>query len=72
VGWCQNNEKELGAARKFSFKHIQTKQKIDTVLEADSLLIMKGKIQENWLHSLPKTTKVKFPRVNLTFRNIYT
>ena len=83
MGWHQDNEKELGekpviaslslgAARKFSLKHIQTKQKIDIVLEAGSLLIMKGKTQENWLHSLPKTTKVKFPRVNLTFRNIYT
>ena len=45
---------------------------VDIVLEAGSLLIMKGKTQENWLHSLPKTTKVTFPRVNLTFRNIYT
>ena len=83
MGWHQDNEKELGekpviaslsfgAARKFSLKHIRTKQKIDIVLESGSLLIMKGETQENWLHSLPKTTKVKFPRVNLTFRNIYT
>ncbi|REE80889.1 alkylated DNA repair dioxygenase AlkB [Lutibacter oceani] len=83
MGWHQDNEKELGknpviaslsfgAARKFSFKHIQTKQKVDIVLEPGSLLLMKGETQENWLHSLPKTSKVKFPRVNLTFRNIYT
>ena len=83
MGWHQDNEKELGknpviaslslgTTRKFAFKHIQTKQKVDIVLEAGSLLIMKGKTQENWLHSLPKTTKVTFPRVNLTFRNIYT
>lgn len=60
----------LGATRKFSFKHKKTKETIDITLENGSLLIMKGSTQSNWLHSLPKSTKVKSPRINLTFRTI--
>ncbi|RXP44577.1 alpha-ketoglutarate-dependent dioxygenase AlkB [Lutibacter sp. HS1-25] len=79
MGWHQDNEKELGvnpaiaslslgATRKFSFKHIQTKQKVDLFLEAGTLLLMKGATQEKWMHSLPKTKNVQKPRINLTFR----
>jgi alkylated DNA repair dioxygenase AlkB len=82
MGWHQDNEKELGenpaiaslslgAARKFSFKHIKTKQKIEMVLNSGTLVLMKGATQEKWLHSLPKTKKIKLPRVNLTFRNFH-
>ncbi len=60
----------FGAERKFSFKHKQTQERIDISLENGSLLVMKGKTQENWLHRLPPTTKVKTPRINLTFRTI--
>jgi len=60
----------LGAERKFSFKHKITKQAVSIILQNGSLLVMKGTTQSNWLHSLPKTTKVKTPRVNLTFRTI--
>lgn len=60
----------LGAARKFSFKHKITKEKRDIVLDNGSLIIMKGKTQSSWLHSLPKSVKVKHPRINLTFRTI--
>lgn len=60
----------LGAERKFSFKHKNTKQKIDLFLADGSMLIMKGTTQSNWLHSLPKTKKVVTPRINLTFRTI--
>jgi len=31
---------------------------------------MKGATQENWLHSVPKATRVMEPRINLTFRNM--
>jgi len=58
----------FGATRKFSFKHKETKETVSLELEAGSLLIMKGEIQKHWLHSLPKTTKVSVPRINLTFR----
>ncbi|TZG00385.1 alpha-ketoglutarate-dependent dioxygenase AlkB (plasmid) [Chryseobacterium panacisoli] len=60
----------FGAERKFLFKHKKTKEKAEIFLENGSLLIMKGTTQDNWLHRLPPTTKVKTPRVNLTFRTI--
>lgn len=60
----------FGAERKFSFKHKISKEKIDILLENGSLLVMKGKTQENWLHRLPPTKKITLPRVNLTFRTI--
>jgi alkylated DNA repair dioxygenase AlkB len=62
----------FGAARKFLFKHKQTKQTISMVLETGSLLVMKGTTQANWLHRLPPTTKISQPRINLTFRTIQT
>jgi alkylated DNA repair dioxygenase AlkB len=79
MGWHQDNEVEmvagssiasmsLGAARMFAFKHAATKERIDIALENGSLLDMKGTIQNNWYHSLPKTKKVKQLRINLTFR----
>ena len=60
----------LGAERKFSFKHKETKQKIDIILERGSLLVMKDTTQTNWMHRLPPTKKVNSPRINLTFRTI--
>jgi len=60
----------LGAERKFSFKHKQTKETISLILEHGSLLVMKDVTQSNWLHSLPKSKKITLPRINLTFRTI--
>lgn len=79
MGWHQDNEKEilagssiasvsLGVARKFAFKHAQTDERVEIELAQGSLLDMKGSIQQNWYHSLPKTKKVKKVRINLTFR----
>lgn len=79
MGWHQDNEVEmvaessiaslsLGAVRKFAFKHATTNERLDIELENGSLLEMKGSIQNNWYHSLPKTKKVKQMRINLTFR----
>lgn len=81
MSWHSDAEKELkkngaiaslslGAERKFAFKHKQTKQRIPILLERGSLLLMKGETQSNWLHHLPKTTKVTTPRINLTFRTM--
>ncbi|MDX2130205.1 MAG: alpha-ketoglutarate-dependent dioxygenase AlkB [Chloroherpetonaceae bacterium] len=58
----------LGAERKFRFKHKRTKEQIEITLEHGSLLLMRGETQRAWLHELPKSAKVKTPRVNLTFR----
>ncbi|KIC63483.1 alpha-ketoglutarate-dependent dioxygenase AlkB family protein [Chryseobacterium taiwanense] len=60
----------FGAERKFLFKHKATKEKVEIFLENGSLLVMKGTTQDHWMHRLPPTTKVKTPRVNLTFRTI--
>lgn len=60
----------LGAERKFSFKHKESKERIDLHLEHGSLLMMMDKTQTHWLHRLPPTKKVNQPRINLTFRTI--
>jgi alkylated DNA repair dioxygenase AlkB len=81
MGWHSDGEKDLkkhgaiaslsfGAERKFAFKHKQTKEKCEFLLEHGSLLVMTGTTQEHWLHRLPPTKKIKTPRVNLTFRTI--
>jgi alkylated DNA repair dioxygenase AlkB len=83
MAWHSDNEVELGenniiasislgAARPFLFKHKNSLQKIGVTLNNGSILVMKGATQGNWLHSLPKTTKVQTPRINLTFRTILT
>lgn len=81
MAWHSDGEKDLkqngtiaslsfGAERKFLFKHKDTKQTINIVLEKGSLLAMKGTTQKHWLHRLPPTKKVTTPRINLTFRTI--
>lgn len=81
MAWHSDGEKDLkkngaivslsfGAERKFAFKHKNTKEKIELVLEHGSLLTMKGITQAHWLHRLPPTKRISKPRVNLTFRTI--
>lgn len=81
MAWHSDGEKDLkkhgaiasltfGAERKFGFKHKLSKETIYVHPEHGSLLIMKGSTQDHWLHRLPTTTKVKSPRINLTFRTI--
>ena len=81
MAWHSDGEKDLkkegaiaslsfGAERKFSFKHKQSKEKVDFILTHGSLLVMKGTTQAFWLHRLPPTKKVSTPRINLTFRVI--
>lgn len=79
--WHSDAEKELkrnsaiaslsfGADRKFSFKHKKTNKTVSLLLQHGSLLVMKENTQTNWLHCLPKTTKINHARINLTFRTI--
>ncbi len=81
MAWHSDGEKDLkkngaigslslGAVRKFSFKHKNTKLPVSIILEKGSLLVMKGATQTHWLHRLPPTKKVNTPRINLTFRTI--
>ncbi|HSF33315.1 MAG TPA: alpha-ketoglutarate-dependent dioxygenase AlkB [Candidatus Tectomicrobia bacterium] len=82
VSWHSDDEPELGrdpvigsvsfgATRSFQFKHKQNRtlrQKIE--LPHGSFLLMRGPTQHCWLHQVPKETKVRGPRINLTFRVI--
>lgn len=81
MGWHSDDEKSiergsciasvsLGAERKFSFKHRRSGETASIVLETGSLLVMKGETQIHWLHSLPKSKRVKEARINLTFRRM--
>ena len=82
MGWHSDDEKELGgnptiasvsfgAEREFRFRHKNDKNlKTSVNLESGSLLVMKGEVQKYWHHQLPKTAKIKNPRINLTFRKI--
>lgn len=83
MAWHSDGEKDLekhgtiasvsfGAERKFAFKHKISKEKVSLLLEHGSLLLMKGKTQDHWLHRLPPTTIIHKPRINLTFRKINT
>jgi len=81
MGWHSDDEKSIegnstiasvsfGAERRFSFKHKQSKKIISVSLENGSLLLMEDATQKNWLHGLPKSTKITLPRINLTFRTM--
>lgn len=81
MGMHQDSEKELltggsiaslsfGAERKFVFKHLETKEKVELLLEDGSLLEMKGMTQRCWQHGLPVSRKIFQPRINLTFRQM--
>jgi alkylated DNA repair dioxygenase AlkB len=82
MGWHADNEKvlgenpviasiSLGGVRRFQWKHKTKSLKKELALEHGSLLLMKGSMQHFWKHQLPKTTKQISPRINLTFRKIY-
>lgn len=81
MGWHSDAEKDLeenaaiaslsiGATRKFVFKHKETNEKVELLLENSSLLLMKGTTQKHWLHTLPPTKTILPSRINLTFRKI--
>ena len=81
VGWHSDGESDLkkdgaiaslslGAERKFVLKHRQTNEKVELFLEHGSLLVMKGRTQTCWLHTLPITKRVLKLRISLTFRTI--
>jgi alkylated DNA repair dioxygenase AlkB len=82
MAWHSDDEKELvkngciaslsfGAERKFMLKHRKTKETKSILLETGSLLTMEAETQSYWLHQLPKSTKVKTARINLTFRMMH-
>ena len=84
MSWHSDNEKSLGkepiiaslsygAERLFQLRHKKDLEQplIELKLANGSLLVMKGKLQENWNHRLVKSKKIQTPRLNLTFRMVY-
>jgi alkylated DNA repair dioxygenase AlkB len=81
MAWHSDDEKSLarnstiasvslGAEREFRLKHKRLNEKVSVLLESGSLLVMRDATQTHWLHSIPKTKKIKTPRINLTFRTM--
>jgi alkylated DNA repair dioxygenase AlkB len=81
MGWHSDDEKSivrdsaiaslsLGAERRFDFRHKETREKVEVILENGSLLVMQGETQRHWQHQLPPTKKVSAARINLTFRRM--
>ena len=82
MGWHRDNEKSLGnrpliasvsfgTTREFQLRKYDDKQfKKSINLAHGSLLLMQGDTQKYWEHQLPKSKKIKNPRINLTFRKI--
>ena len=82
VGWHSDDEPELGeqpviasvslgAERDFQLKHKSLSEKLTIPLKSGSLLTMSGETQNAWQHCLPRTKRVKSPRINLTFRRVF-
>lgn len=83
MGCHADDEKELGQnpliaslsfgdSRLLRFRHRKTGRTLDIELRHGDLLVMAGELQHHWRHELPKTRKSKQPRINLTFRRIFT
>ena len=60
----------LGDERLFKLHHKKRKEILAISLGHGDLLVMAGTLQHYWMHSVPKTKKLKTPRINLTFRKI--
>ncbi len=60
----------FGATRKMIFRKRNSKEKIEILLGHGDLLIMKGALQHQWKHELPKERKNPNARLNITFRKV--
>jgi alkylated DNA repair dioxygenase AlkB len=84
IGWHADNERELGeqpciaslsfgAPRRFCLRARDgTHRRADVMLESGSLLLMWGRSQQRWVHSLPRSRGCRSPRINTTFRLVRT
>jgi alkylated DNA repair dioxygenase AlkB len=80
MGWHSDDEDELGqhpciaslslgAPRRFCLRARDgTNRRAHVWLESGSLLVMWGRSQRDWMHSLPRARSCDAPRINLTFR----
>ncbi len=85
MSWHADDEKSLGEnpviasvsfgeVRKFGVKHRYEKdlESLSFELGNGSLVLMKGEMQEFWHHRIHPTKKLLGPRINLTFRKVFT
>ena len=81
MGWHSDDEKELGpnptiasisfgSERDLVFRNKISKETRSIAQAHGCLILIDGKTQKNWQHSIKKTQKAIGPRINLTFRNI--
>ncbi|UOQ98163.1 alpha-ketoglutarate-dependent dioxygenase AlkB [Hymenobacter sp. 5317J-9] len=81
MGWHADDEPELGPAPVIASLSLGAPRRfrlrpraglahapLSLDLVNGSLLLMRGATQQNWQHTLPKTTRPLGPRLNLTFR----
>jgi alkylated DNA repair dioxygenase AlkB len=79
MGWHADKERELGpepviasvslgATRTFEFRHARTHATHTLALTHGSLLVMRGRTQQEWVHRVPKEPGARGERINLTFR----
>lgn len=80
MGWHSDDEPELGkrpviasislgGLRHFTLKHrFKDIAPVKLSLTSGSLLIMAGDTQHFWKHSVPKSSILQEPRINLTYR----
>jgi alkylated DNA repair dioxygenase AlkB len=80
IGWHHDDEQalgdvpviaslSLGAVRKIRFRwEHDPRQKVEFELPCGSLLLTHGATNEQFKHTVPKTKRVRSPRINLTFR----
>ncbi len=82
LSWHADDEKELGidpiiasanfgATRDFQMRmNSDHDKKLTIPLKHGTLLVMRGELQRNWKHAVPKRANVDGSRFNLTFRTI--
>jgi alkylated DNA repair dioxygenase AlkB len=77
VGWHADNERglgpviaslSLGETRVFRAKEKKTRNSVGIRIEHGDLLMMWGRFQQDFKHTVPRTTKPVGERVNLTLR----
>ncbi len=83
MGWHSDDERSLGPApviaslslgaeRTFVLRRkANHREKYQLELADGSLLIMQGTTQQYWQHALPRRLRVTQPRINLTFRQVF-
>jgi alkylated DNA repair dioxygenase AlkB len=81
MGWHADDEPELGeepviasvslgGERRFVLKRRRDGERHEMKPAHGSVLIMRGQLQQHWVHQVPRTRKSVDARINLTFRKI--